>query len=62
MILRTIQCSLCDVNETEKTQDAGWPGWGVVSGLRNPETGETEAHLCPQHMEKLKDFLNKEGG
>jgi len=53
-ILRTIKCNLpgCQTEQVEGAPNAGWPGWGSLSGLRDDETGETELHLCPEHLKR----------
>lgn len=53
-ILRTIRCNYpnCRVEQGEKTPNAGWPGWGSLNGLQDSETGDTEMHLCPEHLKR----------
>ena len=63
MQLRTITCDVagCSNQYTESVDGAGFPGWGQVSGLRNPETGATEAHLCPVHLLAVAEILKGAG-
>lgn len=58
-ILRTIQCNFCPAVFKEEGYNKGFPGWGHVSGLYNPETGEDTAHYCPECKKKISDLLNK---
>lgn len=58
-VTRKIQCNApgCPATEEEKTPGAGWPGWGVLQGKANDETGETDFHLCPVHLSRTFVFL-----
>lgn len=51
MRLTTIKCSVigCDEEYTEAAPGAGFPNWGAIHGVHNPETGEDFADLCPTH-------------
>jgi len=48
MIERTIVCGACGKREAEKTQDAGWPGWGRLEGVAL--NGVPNPHLCHEHL------------
>ena len=60
MILQTIHCSVkgCKNNYTEKQFNEGFPGWGDVRGLRDDQTNEDLAHLCPEHLQPVRRILN----
>jgi len=62
MILRTIYCSVhrCPRVYTEKKFNEGFPGWGHINGIYNDQTEEDIAHLCPDHLEKIKGVLNND--
>ena len=53
-ILRTIKCNIpdCHFEQVETSPNAGWPGWGALTGLMDDKTGETELHLCPEHLKR----------
>lgn len=59
---RTIQCSVegCGTQHTEEKSGAGFLGWGMLSGKCDDETGETEFHLCPEHLNDTFKYLTKE--
>ena len=58
--LRTIYCDVsnCEETFTEEKFNQGFPDWGHIIGLMNEETGETRAHVCPYHLQKIKGILN----
>jgi len=60
MILRTIFCNRegCNNSMIEKAFNLGFPSWGHIQGIMNPDTGEDVAHLCPECMLKIKEYLN----
>ena len=62
MILQTVKCSAKDClhTYTEKKPNTGFPGWGYVIGIMDDETGENQAHLCPNHLTIVKQILNGE--
>ena len=60
MILGTIYCDMpgCDASYTEADDSQGFPGWGHVVGLVDPETGREQAHICPECKIKVAQILN----
>lgn len=60
-IIRTIICNTCGKQQMETKFNIGFPGWGHIAGLMNPDTGEDTAHLCPDCMIKIKEKLNDLG-
>jgi len=64
MILQTIHCSVkdCTNTYTEKKYNEGFPGWGHIVGLRDVQTGENTAHLCPEHLKTVGRLLNNDLG
>lgn len=60
MILRTIKCNIsgCNAVYTEAGFNAGFPGWGSISGICDPDTGADQAHLCPYHLNAVIKILN----
>ncbi len=60
MILKTINCSVKDCLHafTETKPNTGFSGWGHIGGITNNETGEDQAHLCPDHLLIVKSILN----
>lgn len=48
----------CRAEHTEEYFNQGHPGWGHIAGVFNDQTGADRAHLCPEHMQAIKDFLN----
>ena len=63
MILQTIKCSVlgCENEYTEVKFNSGFPGWGSVHGISNPDTGEEVAHICPDHLNIIKESKFYEG-
>ena len=61
MQLRTVSCDVaeCGMVYTESSPGAGFPGWGLVAGLQNSETGESVAHLCPMHLQRVAQILRE---
>ena len=57
---RVIKCDVkpCDNQATEPKPDDGWIGWGSIKGLKNPETGATEAFVCPDCLQKVAKILD----
>lgn len=62
MILQTIHCSIkgCNNQYTESKDNGGFPGWGHIVGLRDDQTNENTAHLCPEHLRKVGRLLNND--
>ena len=60
MILRTIFCGVnkCKNQYTEKSENQGWPGWGIVKGLSDGNGYPQDCYCCPDHLEKVKEVLN----
>jgi len=58
-ILRTIICNKCGARFTEQGSNLGFPNWGHIAGIRNDQTGEEGAHLCPDCLKKIKLFMNE---
>lgn len=60
MILQTIKCSVkgCKVEHTEEHFNQGFPRWGSVHGITDPETMEETAHVCPNHKKDIMSILN----
>ena len=56
-ILRTIQCSICKETYTEPEPNAGWKGWGILSGI--VLDGDENPCLCPAHLKHVANFVNE---
>ena len=58
-VIRKIQCNVpdCPGVAEEAAPNAGWPGWGVLQGKMNDETGEADFHLCPTHLARVFNYL-----
>ena len=58
--LRQLKCDVkgCSNEHTEEHFNQGHPGWGHVAGLVSDKNGENLAHLCPEHLEMVKNLLN----
>lgn len=58
MELRTITCDVkdCKNRHTEKAWGEGHPGWGSLKGI--VLDGQTDPHLCPQHLHRAADFID----
>lgn len=63
-MLRSIYCSVrgCTHKYEEAKPGAGFPAWGSVQGRTDTETGETDFHLCPEHLDEVFKFLTKRKG
>ena len=48
----------CKAEHTEGHFNQGHPGWGHIAGIFDDRTGADRAHLCPEHMQAIKEFLN----
>lgn len=55
---RKIQCDICGKVAEEKGHGEGWPTWGKIFGKQN-EKGETEFCLCPNHLDKIFEFIKR---
>ena len=58
MIEKTVHCEKCKKTLTVIGDNTGYPGWGHIAGLYNPDTGEEMAHVCPECKEMLRQWLN----
>lgn len=60
MEIRKVTCDVKDCCEEyqEEKYGAGFPGWGSINGLQNPDTGQSIAHLCPRHLIIISKSLN----
>lgn len=63
MTKRTIECYICEKQETERSYGYGWPGWGSLQGKKpdNEEVNEQEyaLHLCPNHIDKFYGYAER---
>jgi len=57
MIVRTIVCGVCYETAREKSEGAGFDGWGQASGF--VLEGMPNPHLCPRHLADTADFLDR---
>ena len=59
MEIRKIKCDVagCENEYEEQQYNEGFPGWGHVGGIRNPDTGQDLAHICPEHKAKIIKLL-----
>lgn len=55
-ILKTIVCDICKEVMVEPTPDAGWEGWGQLSGISL--NGIDNPSLCPNHLAQVADFVD----
>ena len=58
--LNKIKCDRkgCDTEHLEEHFNQGHPAWGHVAGIYDDKTGADRAHLCPEHMKMITEFLN----
>lgn len=56
MILRTIQCVSCNKQDTEKTPNSGWHGWGHIAGVTL--NGHETPTFCPDCLTKIMGFVD----
>ena len=56
-ILRTIKCDVCGKEQTEKTPNQGWSGWGALQGVKMDEIDNP--NLCPEDLAKIADFIDE---
>ena len=63
-MLRKIQCDVngCPEELLVEGEVKGFPNWGAVQGKIDDGTGEVRAFLCPKHLNKITDFINKGEG
>ena len=63
-IRRVVFCNIKDCNKesTEEYHGKGWPGWGLIKGKKDTETGEEEFYLCPDDLNTVFDFALSLGG
>lgn len=56
-ILRTICCDVpgCTARAMELTANAGWPGWGQLTGVKLAEAENPV--LCPEHLARAAEFV-----
>jgi len=61
-ITRKVKCDSDKCTEffEEALMGLGFPGWGTIAGVENPETGASEMYLCPHHLQQLLKKLNEE--
>ena len=58
MIIRTINCAMCNKTETEKEVNEGWIGWTCIQGVEL--NGEHNPNICPACTNKVMQFIDKE--
>lgn len=56
-IKRTIECYICEKQETEKQYGTGWIGWGGLQGKQ--QNGEFEMYLCPEHKDMIYEYAER---
>lgn len=56
-IKRTIECYICERQETEAKYGYGWPGWGGLQGKE--QGGQLEMCLCPEHKDKIYNYAER---
>ena len=56
MILRTIECAVCKKKYTEEKENDGFAGWGQIGGV--VLNGDSNPHLCPDHLATVANFID----
>lgn len=54
---RTVTCSICSKEHTEKSMGEGFHGWGAIAGVEL--NGQENPALCPEHLKTVMDFVDK---
>ena len=60
MMLRELTCDRhgCKNRIRETNENYGFPNWGHVGGLSDPETGADMAYICPYCKREIARWLN----
>ena len=57
MITRTIHCDVCGASLQEEVENAGFPGWGQLSGVALD--GKSNPFMCPRCLADVADFTDR---